>query len=225
MDNCRKNRWRKQEFQRVREQRVINGYVEKKHPQIFKEALDFYKFLDEKYPTKKDLRRTNEFEWIKTGISGQTTRKFYAHKKTTTTTTTKTVKEYDQMQLVIPLMTETTVSTKAKFPSPTVTTTNNFESSQPQAEPSINDEQPQAEPFINYEQPTVNEEQPPLELSETVINSTTNFEPTLNEGIPDHIIEEIIDSLQKDPYLEDFFSTINMDFDEESTLERELALN
>ena len=211
MDNFRKNRWRRQEFQRVREQRVINGYVEKKHPEIYKEALDFYKFLDEKYPTKKDLRRTNEFEWIKTGISGQTTKRFYAHKKTTTTTT---VKEYDQMQLVIPLMTKTTTSTKAKSASATVTTTNNFESSQPQAEPSI-----------NYEQPPVNEEQPPLELAETVIDSTTSFEPTLNEGIPDHIIKEIMDSLQKDPYLEDFFSTIDMDFDEESPLERELTLN
>ena len=206
MDNQRKNRWRKQEFERVRRQRVINGYIEKKHPEIYKDAFEFYKFLDEKYPEKKDLRLANEFEWVKTGISGQTTRRFYTRKEKRTTTTTTVVN--DQMKLVIPLMTKTT--TKAKSAA-----------SQPQAEPFINDEQPPVETQLPVEtQP--NDEQPPLEPAEIVIDSTTSFEPTLNEEIPDKIIKEIISGLENDPYLKDFFPTIDIEFDEESPLEREL---
>ena len=209
MDNQRKNRWRKQEFERVRQQRVINGYIERKHPEIYKDAFDFYKFLDQKYPGKKDLRRTNEFEWIKTGISGQTTRRFYTRKEKTTTTTTTIVN--DQMKLVIPLMTKTT--TKAKSAT-----------SQPQA-----DEQPPVEtqPTVETQPPVEtlpNDEQTLLEPAEIVIDSTNTFEPTLNEEIPDQIIKEIMSGLQNDPYLEDFFSTIDIEFDEESPLERELKL-
>ena len=98
MEGVRKCRWRKQEAIRVRKNRVTQGYIEKKYPEIYQEALEFYRFLDEKYPGKKDLRRTNEFEWVKTGISGQTARKYYTRKKTTTTTTTVD----DRMELIIP---------------------------------------------------------------------------------------------------------------------------
>ena len=241
MDNARKNRWRRQEFIKVREQRVIAGYVEKKYPGVYKEAGEFYKFLNDKYPTKKDLRRTNEYEWIKTGISGETTRKFYKRNKRTTT-----AEEHgDNMQLVIPLMTHTTTTTTtetSQSTSATVIGTSNFEPSvneeqplaetsvneeQPLAEISVNEEQPLAETSVNEEQPlaetSVNEEQPLVEPAATVIG-TSSFEPSVNEEIPDRIIKEIMANLQQDPYLEDFFSTIDIEFDETSPLERELAL-
>ena len=214
MDNKRKNRWRKQESERIRQQRVINGYIERKYPEIYGEAVDFYKFLDEKYPQKKDLRRTNEYEWLKTGISGQTTKKFYARKENTTrtTTTTTTTVVNDQMELVIPLMTKSTTKSKSS-------------TSQPQA-----DEQSPVETQLPVEtqqsvatQPPV-ETQPPLEPVEIVIDNTSTFEPMLHEDIPDQIIKEIMSGLYNDPYLEDFFLDIDTEFDEESPLERELKL-
>ena len=226
MDNCRKNRWRRQEFVKVRQQRVITGYVEKKYPEVYKEATEFYNFLNDKYPDKKDLRRTNEYEWLKTGISGETTKKFYKRNKRTTT-----AKEHgDGMQLVIPLMTytgETSQSTLVNDEQPHLAETAVNEE-QIQIETVVNDEQPHlAETAVNEEQiqieTAVNEEQPLIEPAETVVG-TSNFEPFVNEEIPDRIIREIMDNLQQDPYLEDFFSTIDIEFDEASPLERELAL-
>ena len=192
MDISRKCRWRKQEAIRVRKNRVTQGYIEKKHPEIYKEALEFYQFLDEKYPAKKDLRKTNEFEWVKTGISGQTVKKYYARKKTTRTTTTTTIVD-DRMELIIPLMRKGS--------------TNAGSSQAP------TDEQPHTENV------------PSGELAETVIDTTdtSNEEiheimPTLNQEIPDHIIEDIMTELQGDPYLETFFQTINDDFNEEELI-------
>ena len=194
MDCARKCRWRKQEAIRVRKNRVTQGYIEKKHPEIYKEALEFYHFLDEKYPDKKDLRRTNEFEWLKTGISGQTAKKYYARKKTTTTTTTTTIVD-DRMELIIPLMRKGST---------------NVESSQPPT-----DEQPHAE-IVPYGEP-----------AETVIDTTdtSNEEildqeimSTLNQEIPDHIIENIMTKLRSDPDLDTFFQTINDDFNGEELI-------
>ena len=191
MDCARKCRWRKQEAIRVRKNRVTQGYIEKKYPEIYKEALEFYQFLDEKYPDKKDLRRTNEFEWVKTGISGQTAKKYYARRKTTTTTTTTTVD--DRMELIIPLMRKGST---------------NVGSSQPPT-----DEQPHAENV------------PSGEMAETVIDTTdtSNEEipgimSTLNQEIPDHIIEGIMSELRGDSDLETFFQTINYDFNEEELI-------
>ena len=49
----RKNLWRRIEADRVREQRIITGYVALKHPEVYKEAAEFYNLLNEKYPGKK----------------------------------------------------------------------------------------------------------------------------------------------------------------------------
>ena len=232
MDNSRKNRWRRQEFLKVREQRVITGYVQKKYPEVYKEAEKFYKFLNEKYPTKKDLRRTNEYEWIKTGISGETTKKYYKRKGCPNVNKRTTTEEHgDNMRLVIPLMTHTTTETSqptsVNDEQPpvelveTVIGTNSFETS-------VNDEQPPVELVetvigTNSFETSVNDEQPPVELAETVIG-TNSFETSVNDEIPDSIINEIMANLRQDPYLEDFFSTMDIEFDETSPLERELAL-
>ena len=66
----RKNIWRRMQTAKVRETRVITGYIEFKHPEVYKEAKEFYTELNNLYPGKKDLRKTNEFEWIKTGFPG-----------------------------------------------------------------------------------------------------------------------------------------------------------
>ena len=219
MDHARKNRWRRQEAERVRQNRVTQGYIEKKYPEIHKEALDFYQFLNEKYPEKKDLRRTNEFEWVKTGISGQTCKRYYTRKekKTTTTTTTTTIVN-DRMELIIPLMRKDTTNAGSSV-------------SQPQA-----DEQPPAETLPSGETRS-NNGQVFLEPAEIVIDSTETLNekipeqqiipslneeipeqqiiPSLNEEIPEQIIERIMSELQNDPHLETFFQTIDYEFNEE----------
>ena len=61
----RKNISRREESMRVREERVITGYVRYVHPEVYKEAYEFYSQLNKLYPEKKDLRRTNEYELLK----------------------------------------------------------------------------------------------------------------------------------------------------------------
>ena len=56
---------RREEALRVRQERVISGYVKHKHPEIYAYAIEFYDRLDNLYPDKKDLRTTNEYEMLK----------------------------------------------------------------------------------------------------------------------------------------------------------------
>ena len=61
------NMRRRKEASRVRMNRVISGYVETKHPDIFAKAKAFYTKLDQIYPNKKDLRKTYEYCIFETG--------------------------------------------------------------------------------------------------------------------------------------------------------------
>ena len=61
------NMRRRKETSRIRMNRVINGYVEIKHPDIFAKAKTFYTRLDQLYPNKKDLRKTYEYCVFETG--------------------------------------------------------------------------------------------------------------------------------------------------------------
>ena len=196
MDSTRKCRWRHQEAERVRKNRVTQGYIEKKYPEIYNEALEFYGFLHNKYPNKKDLRRTNEYEWVKTGIPGESSKKYYSRNKTRTTTTTTTTTVSDRMELIIPLMSNDSVP-----------------SSQVQ-------QPPDSVPSLQVQQPPVNEQH--AEMVPSVIDTTDNEIPqimaTLNEEIPDHIIQDIMAELRSDPDMNKFFSDINEGFDEEELI-------
>ena len=96
----RKNIWRREKSERVREGRIITGYVKYKYPEVFSEAKDFYDELNQLYPRKKDLRRTNEFEWLKTG-TGMKQRKFYERRRKCQK---KKKQVTDNMMLRIPLL-------------------------------------------------------------------------------------------------------------------------
>ena len=184
MDPTRKCRWRKQEAERVRKDRVTQGYIAKKYPEIYKEAVEFYMFLNDKYPNKKDLRRTNEMEWLKTGISGEISKKYYSkrNKTKTTTTTTTTTTVSDRMELVIPLMSKSSDPSSSQVQQPPV-------------------DQPCAEivPQVNV----------------TPDNEIPKIMAPVNEEIPDNIIQDIIEELQRDADMVNFFSDLNEGFDQE----------
>ena len=93
----RKNISRREETMRVREERVITGYVRYTHPEVYKEAYEFYNNLNKVYPQKKDLRRTNEYEMLKNEETRKM-RKYYSRKAP------KVKIVQDKMVLRIPLM-------------------------------------------------------------------------------------------------------------------------
>ena len=61
----RKNEQRRKHAEQSRKNRVLIGYIEKNHPQIHKDACEYYQELEQKYPNKLDLRRTGEFEMMR----------------------------------------------------------------------------------------------------------------------------------------------------------------
>ena len=52
---------RRQEAELMRKNRVLIGYIEVQHPDIYKEACEYHEMLANKYPGKLDIRRTEEY--------------------------------------------------------------------------------------------------------------------------------------------------------------------
>ena len=213
------------ETARVRENRVISSYIEFKHPDVFKEAKEFYAELNERYPNKKDLRKTNEFEWMRTGFP---TKRFYPRKRAyeKKKDNSKTGEIVDNMKLIITLMdraektvetTETTAKTNQKVIENVVDM-----SADKEIEVSIEP----AEVIDSFTDISIEPAEAidsftdiPIESAEVIIETFP--------AIPDNAIEAIIKELREDPDLDQIFNEfdadVDFDFDEESPLERELA--
>ena len=216
--NIRKNRWRRAEAVRIREQRIITGYVEIKYPDIYKEAAGFYNLLNKKYPSKNDLRKTNEFELLKMDIPGEITKKYYKRRKEYPSIKKSVAVEShnprDNMQLIIPLMEHPTTSTEPSGQEPPVETPVESQDIAKAAGSQV--EPADIVETVEMIQDTI------IEEAEIIIDGTNSFQPTLNDEIPNKIIEEIMDGLSQDPDLQSFFADIDIDIEEISPLEKEL---
>ena len=180
----RKNMWRREETQRVRVERIITGYVKYRHPEIYNKANEFYEHLDEQYPNKKDLRRTNEFEWLKQGTA-RTMKKFYTRKRKIT----------DNMILHIPLMNQDEIATE--------------NTTQPTEIPACQHEiivETTVESSSN--QPEMTKETM-VETSTSIPSTTADLPP-----ISDEIIEEIMRGLREDPDIRNFFDDVDFEHDD-----------
>ena len=103
----RKNMGRREESRRVREERIITGYVKNSYPNIYKEARQFFSYLDSLYPGKNDLRKTNEYAAInhESNPKKYYPRKYYPRKQKE--------KLRDTMVLRIPLMGKNNTNTES----------------------------------------------------------------------------------------------------------------
>ena len=96
---------RREEAKRRRVERVVNGYVKYTHPKIYGEAYEFYTQLDDIYPQKNDLRKTQQFLSLKDNAIGKTNKRATSKKKRTVT---------DNLVLNIPLIQRRTTPTTTK---------------------------------------------------------------------------------------------------------------
>ena len=201
--NTYKNNIRRQKRNETRQALLINDYLKHTKPKIYEEAAIFYNDLNERYPTKKDLRKTDEFKAIKLGFtcvekngkrsySKQVFQSIAIDEPTILTIDaqepvhseeathpegeSETAKTEKIMQLRIPLM-KTAVFTQ------TISHV---------IEETIEQNSPQA---------TGNEENPLQTAYNEVLTDSTQLHPTLSEEIPDEIIKRILDELQQDPEL------------------------
>ena len=101
---------RREEAKRRRVERIVNGYVKYTHPKIYGEAYEFYTQLDDIYPQKKDLRKTQQFLSLKDNAIGKT------NKRATVRHTSKKKKRtaVDNLVLNIPLIQRRTTPTTTK---------------------------------------------------------------------------------------------------------------
>ena len=190
----RKNIWRREETQRVREERIITGYIKYRHPEIYSEGKDFFNQLNELYPKKKDLRRTNEFEWLKLGTDKKL-KKFYPRQRKNQK---KKNKINDNMVLHIPLLAEHEIPQETAVGSEaTQETAVGSEATQETAVGSKATQETSATQEI------------PIELQEVTL-----------PFIRDDIIEDIMTGLRQDPDIQSIFD--EFDFSDDCRLEDEL---
>ena len=208
MDSAR-NLWRRAQSAKVREGRVITGYIEVKHPEIYAEAITFYNSLNQKYPSKSDLRKTVEFSNLSLPVPVETVNpdKKKKYKKKSYPNINNGVyasnmyssppdKNFkDNLELRIPLIPLTTETSESMQNS-------------------------QLEPIAEADT-TELMQNTQIEPTEIIINET-DLQSTLNEEFPDDVIDKIVAELQKDAQLESIFDDIDVDIPEVSPLEAEL---
>ena len=221
----RKLYWRRVEAARVRKQRIIAGYIEIRHAEIYKEASEFYEALHQKYPKKKDFRKTNEFEWLR----DETTRKFYTRKvKVSSTNNIQFVSEKVSSTNNIQLVSEKVSSTNnIQLVSEKVSSTNNIQLVSEKV--SSTDSMELIIPLMKLPIQTRGETAETnvvIEDNEVVIDSSFDNEVVIDSSfdkIPDTTLDEIIHGLREDPDLQSLFDDIDIGIEESSPLERELA--
>ena len=208
MDSQR-NILRRAQAVKVREGRVITGYVQKMYPKIYAEATAFYNVLNDQYPSKYDLRKTVEFMTMSPSAplrETQNQKKKYRNKPYPNNPHTRSFR--DNFELRIQLMDP---STEASDTTELVEST----SVEPAEIPSDSQQEPDTTELM---------ESTMVEPAEITIN---DVQPTLNGYFTNEAIDEIIAELQKDADLVSIFDDIDVDMDVDipdvSPLEVELS--
>ena len=65
----KKNYARRQHRQEARQALFIKDYVKEKYHDVYEEASAFYNYVNNMYPTKPDIRRTEEFKALRLGFT------------------------------------------------------------------------------------------------------------------------------------------------------------
>ena len=196
------NSLRREEAKRRRLERVIAGYINICHSEIYNEAWQFYKGLEEMYPDKKDLRKTPAFMSLKHMRNKPTEKVNFCRTRERTVT--------DKMVLQIPLMKTTTTNVReTSGPSPPseettveTTTTNVRETSGP----------PPSSEETTVETTTTNVREtsgPSPSSEETTVETTTEL-PLIDDGT----LEELIAELREDSNLQGFFDNLDFEMDD-----------
>ena len=90
----------------IRKDKLITEYIHIKYPEIYNEANAFYQTLNNKFPDKKDLRKTDLFIFLKADIKNPPTQKEIetAQQTQKEIETAQQTQHKDNMVLKIPLM-------------------------------------------------------------------------------------------------------------------------
>ena len=226
----KKNAARRQYRQDAREALFIQAYIKEKYPEVYEEAGTFYNHINKRYPQKRDLRKTEEFNALKLGF-------------------TFVVKEQNKplAQVYQPIyLAEGNYTVVAHMPPGTATE----EPEQPATEQAATQEpeqvateqsaleQPKQTKIFELKIPLMSaglstktqgiQENPLAAACRETLHETD--ESILADEIPQAVYESILADLQGDPYLSDIMNDIELEFDmevdlplEDDRLEQELS--
>ena len=203
-DPTRRKQLRKNRQNVKRQNSLITDYIEHKYANIYAEAFEFYKNLDDKYPDKTDLRKVEEYKFWKSGSVHLTSQPQEQEPKEYT----------DNLQLNIPIKRYRTVKQGQSVTTQTLST---------QEQPST------IQNLSTQEQPSTIQTLSTQEQPSTIQTPQTP-QPTLLEELPHDLVQEMINELKEDPHMMNIFDTIEGQFDLEeldieipdSLLEKEL---
>ena len=245
-----KNNLRRQQRDEIRQALLIYEYIKVKQPEAYEEAAKFYNYLNEYYPCKKDLRKTDEFKAIKAGfttVEKNGTRVYFKQIYQSISMDNPYIFTLDAQQIE-PVQPEE--ATHPKGVQPEEATQPEGEQAEPEAAKPKKIMQlkiPLMKPAVftqtishiteetieeNPPQPTLNEENP-LQTAYDEVLAEPELHPSLNEEIPEEIIEKILTELRQDPELHDVMEEIeqqveveqldmDVDISDDERLEQEL---
>ena len=217
---------RRERISKARQALLMNEYIQTKHFEIYREAAEYYNELNEKYPTKRDLRKCTEFRDWKSKTSGVQSKKRSA-------SSARNTNYHIYLHPAIPI--------EQQSESPDLSSSEISDLDLPEP-PRV---QRTANKIMELRIPLLS---PSAAMSETVeivtqetleniraeetIDDTT-LHPTLEEGLPQDIVDRIIKELRADPELRSIMTDmeqdiefqqlgIDLNIDEDKRLENEL---
>ena len=175
----RRKQLRKQHQADIRQQAIITDYLRYKHTHIYSEAVAFYERLNKKHPTKRDLRKTDEYKYWKIfnteGGQEQTSKPIYT----------------DNLQLKIPLFQHKSSDTDQILQAPV-----------DEIRQTVTEQAPKDGIQICQ---TATEQTP----KEDIQIVEEGIQPYIFEDLSPEIMEKLIEDLQAEPALTDLFTAID----------------
>ena len=216
----KKNLARRQYSQEARSAIFIKEYIHVKHQEIYQEAVAFYNHVNNLYPQKGDLRKTQEFKAMKLGMT------FVAKQRKNLRQMYLPIPTTDEHIFTVISTTDSTTEQAETFPSTADSTTEQTETFPSTADSTTE----QGETFPSTTEPKIMQLRIPL-MSPHEITTTTVLEenplttlcdelqPTLEEEIPEEVYNEILAGLRQDPDLSKLMEEIEKDHDLNESIE------
>ena len=231
-----KKQKRREGRSKIREAIFVNEYVETKYLHIYEEAAELYNNLNEIYPCKPDLRRTDEFRFWKNDIARERSMPFIRMPRQKRRQFVHTPhRNIPLSQRVVNLVVQPHVENENSVPeSPRAETESSPPTTEsPRTEPirqkvmqlripllaSASRENPLQTPVETIEAPVESVETPDETLEtvtdEVIQESCDILHPSLIDEVSPEIVDKIIAELREDPELTDVMAGIEQQIEVE----------
>ena len=207
--NLRRSQRRKTRRNEIRRDSLIVEYIQHKHKHIYSEAHHFYTTLNNRHPTKYDLRKTQEYKCWKSGLISSNLTPFEDRGEQHEQESSPSTPNHTQQETEQGSSPSTPNHTQQETPPPRQQYTDNLQLRIPLLDP--NTVTTETLSIITEQVLEEGPHQSPVyqEQSFTAqIPGEDTLQSSLSEVIPPDVIQNIIDELRTEPVLQDLFDII-----------------